>query len=77
MGYTELIKVLESLPSERRAEVFDFAEFLAARCREESAPAVEESSRKSLADLLADPLKVEPGFTVSRRDELYDRAGLR
>ncbi len=32
MGYAELIRTLESLPSERRSEVFDFVEFLAARC---------------------------------------------
>lgn len=32
MGYTELISKLESLPIEKRAEVFDFIEFLAARC---------------------------------------------
>jgi hypothetical protein len=35
MGYAELIKTLENLPPERRAEVFDFGEFLAARCRQE------------------------------------------
>ncbi len=32
MGYAELIKTLEALPEARRAEIFDFAEFLAARC---------------------------------------------
>lgn len=32
MGYAELITKLESLPREKRAEVFDFVEFLAARC---------------------------------------------
>lgn len=31
MGYAELIAMLERLPAERRAEVFDFASFLAAR----------------------------------------------
>lgn len=32
MGYAELINKLESLPHEKRAEVLDFVEFLAARC---------------------------------------------
>lgn len=32
MGYAELISKLEALPSEKRAEVFDFIEFLSARC---------------------------------------------
>lgn len=32
MGYAELINKLEALPREKRAEVFDFVEFLAARC---------------------------------------------
>ena len=31
MGYAELIAMLEKLPPERQAEVFDFAEFIAAR----------------------------------------------
>lgn len=33
MGYTELINILEQLPPDRQAEVFDFAAFLAARGR--------------------------------------------
>lgn len=32
MGYAELISKLEALPRDKRAEVFDFVEFLAARC---------------------------------------------
>lgn len=32
MGYAELISRLESLPRDKQAEVFDFVEFLAARC---------------------------------------------
>jgi hypothetical protein len=32
MGYAELISKLDALPREKRAEVFDFVEFLAARC---------------------------------------------
>jgi hypothetical protein len=32
MGYAELISKLDALPREKRAEVFDYVEFLAARC---------------------------------------------
>lgn len=32
MGLAELISRLESLPRDKQAEVFDFVEFLAARC---------------------------------------------
>ena len=32
MGYAELINRLESPPRDKQAEVFDFVEFLAARC---------------------------------------------
>ncbi|MEI7843539.1 MAG: hypothetical protein WCI39_10980 [Gallionellaceae bacterium] len=32
MGYAELINILELLPREKQAEVFDFVEFLSARC---------------------------------------------
>lgn len=31
MGYGQLLELLDSLPPERRAEVLDFAQFLAAR----------------------------------------------
>ena len=31
MGYAELIEKLQTLPTEKQAEVFDFVEFLAAR----------------------------------------------
>ena len=32
MGYAELISKLEALPREKQAEVFEFVEFLSARC---------------------------------------------
>ncbi len=32
MGYAELIQKLETLPSDKQAEVFDFVDFLAVRC---------------------------------------------
>ena len=33
MGYAELIQKLETLPSDKRAEVFDFVDFLTVRCQ--------------------------------------------
>ena len=32
MGYAELIERLQALPQDKQAEVFDFIEFLSARC---------------------------------------------
>lgn len=32
MGYAELISKLEALPREKQTEVFEFVEFLSARC---------------------------------------------
>ena len=32
MGYAELIERLQALPQEKQIEVFDFVEFLSARC---------------------------------------------
>lgn len=78
MGYAELIDLVEKLPPERQAEVLDFAEFLVASCRAASEGTVSaKTASQSLADLLAHPLKVKDGFTVMKRDELYDRACLR
>lgn len=75
MGHAELIALFEKLPPERQAEVFDFAESLATRCHTDTGAA--DSPSQSLAQLLAHPLKVKEGFTVMKRDELYDRACLR
>lgn len=75
MGYAEFIDMLKTLPPEQQAEVFDFAEFLATRSRAANKGA--GSAMKSLADLLAHPLEVKEGFKVMKRDECYDRAGLR
>lgn len=36
MGYAELIEAIQSLPQDKRAEVFDFVEFLAAKSGAES-----------------------------------------
>lgn len=35
MGYAELIEKLRSLPDDKRAEVFDFVEFLSTRAAQE------------------------------------------
>lgn len=78
MGYAELIKTMERLPAERQAEVFDFVEFLATRCH-----ATDESGAgaglppAALVELLSHPIEVKENFTVLKRDEIYDRAGLR
>jgi hypothetical protein len=36
MGYAELIETLQNLPQDKRAEVFDFVEFLAAKTKKAS-----------------------------------------
>lgn len=78
MGYAELIDMLKRLPPDQQAEVFDFAEFLATRSRAASeGTANGVKITRTLADLLAHPLKVKEGFKVMQRDERYDRAGLR
>lgn len=74
MGNTELVALFEKLPPKRQAEVFDFTEFLATYCCDDTEAVVLPS--QSLAELLAHPLKVRQGFTVMKRDELYDRACL-
>ncbi len=33
MGYAELIETMQNLPQDKRAEVFDFVEFLASKSR--------------------------------------------
>lgn len=76
MGYAELIKILEGLPPQRRAEVFDFAEFLAARCHQDQS-AVLSHDEQPLAKFLNAPLAVKEPFRPLSRDEIYDRAGLR
>jgi hypothetical protein len=76
MGYAELINTLESLPPERRAEVFDFAEFLAARCNQEQR-AEASGGERPLAKFLNAPFAVKEPFRPLSRDEIYDRAGLR
>lgn len=37
MGYTDLIRKLASLPADKRAEVFDFVEFLSQRAQQGAA----------------------------------------
>ena len=77
MGYAELISKLEALPIEKRAEVFDFVEFLAARCDTAAnkpftqvewtdAEFSELSMRQALRGLEDDPI-------VYTRDDLQER----
>jgi hypothetical protein len=41
MGYAELIETLQNMPEDKRAEVFDFVEFLAAKSKALSGRRVE------------------------------------
>lgn len=75
MGYSELIAILERLPPERRAEVFDFAEFLADRAGVGQAGAT--PSVRPLAEFKNKPIPVLEPFTTWCREDLYDRSGLR
>jgi len=51
MGYAELIEKLETLPDEKRAEVFDFVDYLAARFASHRAPAVDHWTDREFADM--------------------------
>ncbi|MBK1724529.1 DUF2281 domain-containing protein [Thiocystis violacea] len=42
MSYAELIDKLKTLPDEKRTEVFDFVDYLAARFASHGAPAVDQ-----------------------------------
>ncbi|MFA7243574.1 MAG: hypothetical protein WC091_25995 [Sulfuricellaceae bacterium] len=76
MSYAELIeKRLQTLPEAKRAEVFDFVEFLAIRNQAE----VNEEhalARSPLADMMKNPLSVS-GFTPLSREEANARYALR
>jgi len=65
MGFAELIERLQTLPEAKRAEVFDFVEFLANR--NPAAPEVE----KTLAEFMKSPLTVDE-FTPLSRDEAHE-----
>ena len=67
MGYAELIERLQALPRDKQAEVFDFVEFLSARCGTEGDAGIAhddwtdaEFSRMAMAQALrgieADPV---------------------
>lgn len=51
MGYPELIEKLEALPDEKRTEVFDFVDYLAARFASDRAPAVDQWTDQEFADM--------------------------
>ena len=50
MGYAELIEKLETLPDEKRTEVFDFVDYLAARFASHRAPALDQWTDREFAD---------------------------
>jgi hypothetical protein len=71
MGFAELIERLQTLPEAKRAEVFDFVEFLANR--NPAAPEVEKTlAHSSLAEFMKSPLTVDE-FTPLSRDEAHER----
>ena len=51
MGYAELIEKLETLPDEKRTEVFDFVDYLAARFAGHRARAVDQWTDLEFAEM--------------------------
>jgi hypothetical protein len=51
MGYAELIEKLETLPDEKRTDVFDFVDYLAARFASREAAAVDQWADREFADM--------------------------
>jgi hypothetical protein len=51
MGYAELIEKLETLPDEKRNEVFDFVDYLATRFAGHQAPAIGRWTDREFADM--------------------------
>ncbi len=51
MGYAELIEKLEALPDEKRAEVFDFVDYLAARFSTHRTSAVDQWTDREFTDM--------------------------
>ncbi len=51
MGHAGLIEKLETLPDEKRVEVFDFVDYLAARFASHRAPAVHHRTDREFADM--------------------------
>jgi hypothetical protein len=71
MGFAELIERLQTLPEAKRAEVFDFVEFLAKRNPVE--PKFEITLADTpLAELIKNPIRVDD-FTPLSRDEAHER----
>lgn len=66
MGYAELIEKLQNLPEEKRAEVLDFVDFLAARLSRE--PLLSQKSGGALAEFRASPFHVKSFSPLSREE---------
>jgi hypothetical protein len=77
MGYAELISRLESLPREKQAEVFDFVEFLAARCcttTDKSFPHAEWTDKEFSELAMRQALRgMEDEAATYTRDDLRER----
>lgn len=75
MGYAELINRLESLPRDKQAEVFDFVEFLAARC---GAPTNKPSPYVEWTDAEFSELSMRQALRGMEEESVtYTRADLR
>ena len=51
MGYAELIDKLKALPDEKRTEVFDFVDYLAARFGSHRAPTADQWTDREFAEM--------------------------
>ena len=71
MGYAELISSLQVLPAAKRAEVFDFVEFLLQRNQTVPGP-TGSLAQSPLAQWINNPVVV-PNFKPMSRDEANER----
>jgi hypothetical protein len=77
MGYAELISRLEALPREKQAEVFEFVEFLSARCgtTANNQPSQSEWTEAEFSELsLSQAMRgMEQEVSLYSRDDLQER----
>lgn len=77
MGFAELIATIQTLPKDRQAEVFDFVEFLVARCGTQAGrtPAQAEWTDTEFTELaMRQALRgMEEEPAIYTRDDLQER----
>lgn len=71
MGYAELIRALDQLPEDKRAEVLDFARFLVQQS-ESLKTQVKTLAESSLGELIRHPVGIA-GFVPFDREEANAR----